>query len=502
MAKIIVKVIVIAIAMTLSLSMTPLYAQDSNLVGMWQAENNQMVGPNSGKIFLPNGQMYGYNLVPGYSDSLSTWIMGSYQVFAPGKYAEDLVFHTAINYQGHLDMSYRIEDDGQLLSTEYVVLLPNGQSQTVKEQWRRKELTQDRITFLTKNWDILLTQARKLYGRLPAEGQTIEAAADSLKKISDQYKEANNLDGAINYLMVRAELDSTNLGWQDDALAFFAEVKAAPFFANKYANRTVRLSEAQAVTPTDTLILNAYQARAFIYMLQNNTPAALRDIDHAIELVEQSGQQQDYGNLWQFKSLLYFKEGKHIEMGDCALQAVKWMKHSTKFSRSQLADAYYFAVAAMLIQEKWAETIEYAEQVLPLYDSLPNKQNEINSIIYTAYTNLLQNEQNNKQLKKAFQTFIEDKMACAKYQSAANNPWGLEGSYYIIENADWNMDSPLPKAPQSKSSRMLLFKEGSFTELTKEADADWQGEFTIVTVSKNWKNNIRKEWKEYKKKNK
>ena len=497
------RLMAIAMMMAVNASMMPLLAQTSDLVGMWQAKNGQLISTNMGKIYLPNGKMYGYNLVPGYTDSISTWIMGDYKVTNPGQqYVEYIDFHTSINYQLNLKMNYKLEDNGNTLVTEYVNILPNGQSQVVKEQWQRKELTKGRIAYLTNNWESLLAQARKSNGRMPADGQTIASAADSLKAISDNYKQAKNLDAVIYFLMVRAELDSTKLDWQNDVMSFFHEVNAAPSYANKYADRIVRLSEAQAASPADSIVINAYESLAINYMRQNNASAAHKALDHALELVEQAGEQQRNVGLWSLKATAFLREGKIEEMGNYVQQILNQVKQSQKFTKEQIADIYYLGVMANFIQERWDETLEYAEQTLPLFEGQPNKQSEIRSVMYKVYTVLLQKKPGDKKLIKAYQSFMENNMVCAKFQSASSNPWGLEGLYYILETDDWNMDSSLPNDVTKDHNRMLLIKDGSISSITKKEGENWQAELSIVPVSKGWKNNIRKEWKEYKKKNK
>lgn len=503
MSKVLYKLRVMVMVVAVNVGLVSLQAQNNDLVGMWQAKNGQSISPDMGKIFLPNGQMYGYSLVSGYTDSLSTWIMGRYKVTDQGQYVEDLDFHASIGYQYYLNMKYWIENDNSLLVTEYVNILPNGQSQTVKELWQRKALSKERIDYLTENWESLLTQARKTYGRLPAEGQTINAAADSLKNLSDNFKSAGNVNGATHFCMVRAELDSTRLEWQTDVLSLLDELDIAPMYANKYADRIVRISEAQAATPTDTLVVNAYIYRAMVNMRRNNSPATFKAINHAIELVEQSGQQQDYAELWQLKSLFFLKEGKYDETGNCALQAIKWMKGSQKYSNAQFAEIYYIAAAAMFFQERWAEALDYAEQALQLFDNQPNKQNEVRGFVYYMYDKLFQERPNDGELKKAYLHYMDDKMICAKYNDSKSNPWGLEGSYYVLESGEWNMDSPFPKKnDSSQSNNMLLFKDGSIFKITKRSENDWQAELVVIPVIKSWKDTIRKEWKEYKKKNK
>ena len=236
------------------------FAQSSKIEGTWvqmNAEGTKII-PNV-KCILPDGKILGLSFSEDFKNK-APWFLGTYEVLDDSTYIEHLTFHSSIAFQRDIKQTYQRLNDS-ILITSYINRFANGVDVPAVEGWKKMDFPAQEYA---EHWDEIQQQALTMFERIPPQGKTVEQYGDELYKAFEQSKD-KNLDRAHDILLVRAELDTTNLSWQRDMLKFYMDTKGLPAIADKIANRYVRLTEQQAPTPTDTAVVNAYLMRGTLY---------------------------------------------------------------------------------------------------------------------------------------------------------------------------------------------------------------------------------------------
>lgn len=153
-------------------------AQDSRLVGMWQVVVNVdktaiTLGP-VGKVFLPDGRIFGYALNPADFQNYSLynfnpWLFGKYTINSDSTYTEQIFLHQDPNFEGSLEFKFQVLNNHALL-TQYVLKTPDGSPRPVTELWIKMAKGKDEEEKVLKqvkdNWDTYVQRAQELFGRM------------------------------------------------------------------------------------------------------------------------------------------------------------------------------------------------------------------------------------------------------------------------------------------------------------------------------------------------
>lgn len=481
--------------------------QRHSIEGGWVMMNKGN-GPMLSKIFLPDGRLMGLRLGTA-NDNL--WLMGDYVVRDDSTYQEHLFFHFSIDYQRDITFSFRMENDS-LMTTTYTNILPNGMKVPVTEQWTRipTELLDNLKAAITTECEEWLLGALANSGRLPKEGQTIEQKGQELAADIQRYMDNRQLDRAYEALLVRAELDTTNAGWQTAVMDFYMNLKVAPSMAEKISNRIVRLAEKRAISPTDTAVVNAYKMQTILYGFRGNggKEETRRSATKAIELEEMSGRQptKDLGVLYFMKAVTFMPEKDFPNVYENAIKAASVFETVTDVDNTQKGNGYFLIAVALYGQNRHKECIDRMRHAMPFFaDSLgqsqPKLTNEIYPVIFNCYGALFLNNLKDKKLAAEYKEFMADKMLCVDFVDA-NNPWGVKGRYYMLERDDWNMESPYACNSTTDAHHYLLQQDGTHVSIDLSEGQSLNGEARVVTVGKKWKQQVLKSWKKFKKRGK
>lgn len=153
-------------------------AQISNpLVGMWQQvvnvnQTTVTIGPN-GKVFLPDGRIFGYFLNPSEFETYSNynfgpWLFGNYEVTSDSTYTENIFLHQTSGWEGKIDFDYTIMNNHALL-TQYVHTYPDNSQRTFTELWikmvKGEKEQNDILEMVKAKWDEYLDRGKILFGR-------------------------------------------------------------------------------------------------------------------------------------------------------------------------------------------------------------------------------------------------------------------------------------------------------------------------------------------------
>ena len=331
------KLLVLIASGLLSLTAT---AQQSALIGTWQQLDANGNPTTNVKIFMPDGKLLGQSFNDDFTAS-SVWFMSNYKMLNDTSYVDHAFYHSNILYERDYFFTFHKENDSLLVST-YIDFRLNNLGVIMTERW--KKMNREMPVYTDVEWKALQQKSLAEFDRLPQEGQTVGQYAQKLYDKAQDYQKSNKLDRAAEALLLRAELDTTNLAWQKDASQFFLYRKMAPAVAEKIANRIIRITEAQAPTPTDTSVVGAYRQLAYLYNFRgNNGMEQVRStISKVIDMETKAGCQpsKDYGLDYFLVAESYLPEGNFKVMSDYIEKTIDILEKAPDVSKAQMAEAY------------------------------------------------------------------------------------------------------------------------------------------------------------------
>ena len=480
-------------------------AQEVPFLGMWQ-----MKGGLCGKIFLPDGKMYGYCMDRSFTN-MSTWLMGDYRSLSDSTYQEHVFFHSTISYQRDITMSYRLVNDS-LLETTYTDLWSNGQKVPMTEQWVRTHLNiaEGLGDSIISNWSQLHEEALTNFKRKPDAGKTLEQTGEELGERYQQLVQNRQLDRAYETVLVRAEMDTTNLQWQQDVLDFYSLTNSAPSMAEKITNRAIRLTTQQAPTPTDTAVVAAYRTQAAIYSKRgdNGTIETRKSISKAIEIEEASNRlpSKTAGVNYLLRAMTYMPDKDFERMYADASRAVDIFERAADTDNEQRGNGYFIKAIALAELQRNSEAIGCLNQAVPMFTDpmgqpMEKLQREIYPMMVQLYGKMLNTDANTKKVASELGSFMEDKILCADMQ-ASQNEWGLNGTYYVMEVDDWTIEDQNRVPNIEKPKHFLLQKDGIHTAVYLKEGQKLGGAMRVAATGKKWKKQLIRNWKEYREKKK
>ena len=476
-------------------------AQKSALEGTWVMLDSQGFPTTSVKVFMPDGKQLGLSFNSDYTNS-SVWFMSDYKMLNDTSYVDHAFYHSDIAYQRDYFFTFHKENDSILVST-YTDWYTNGRKAERTEKWKKADLSIP--TYTNDEWQRLYLKSLAEFDRLPKEGQTVEQYAEELFDKSQGYKKSNKLDRTYEALLIRAELDTTNIQWQRDLLNFFLRNNAAPSMAEKIADRYIRLQEAVAPTPTDTSVVNAYRIKAYLYNYRGrNALEQVRELESKVIGMETSAGHQpskDYGLDYFLMAMTYLPEGDFNTIYDYAVKAIDIFEKSTDVRDSQKAEGYYLKAMALMNTDRQREAIDVImEKVVPLFvdeqgNPLPKVNNEVLPFVSECYNMLLKKNPKDKKLLKEFQDFMSDKLLCAVFE-ATNKEYNLWGEYYILEMDNWTVEMP---AAIADVSHFLLQKDDQYVDCIVKENQKLGGSMRMIPVDAAKKMEVIQNYKAYKK---
>lgn len=432
-----------------------LLAQENPLVGMWN-----MVGPDGqltkgGKMFLPDGRMYGYGYNDDFTD-ISTWIMANYDIVNDSTYVEHVFFHTDITYQSiDLEMKFKVVPDPKAIISTYTYIQPNGSPREVTELWVKDTSanTQKFMERASQKWDSLHQQALKDNGRVPDEGETVEQRGEKLASFIQTSYQNNKMDEAYAALLARAELDPTNLRWQQELVLFCNALNIAPTPSITYAKRFLSLAEAQAASPTDSTLQMSVFALAKFYLMQNKFQEGYQLLrDHlAAEEASQSQPNPVTPVLYNMLSgALCPRLEKWDESYEYAMKSIKALEDSHIPNNLLLARDYSCAASAKMRLQAYPEALslyENALKVLPTATPPAVSTKEHSEAMMV----LCLHEIGTKEAKSRMKELLKDKVWAVHTENVQDSTHIAIGfksntTYYplINEEANWTLNSLKP----------------------------------------------------------
>lgn len=477
------------------------FAQSSKIEGAWVQlnEDGTKIIPNV-KCLLPDGRVIGLTIGED-RNSTRPWLLGTYEIVDDSTYIEHLTFHTSIAFQRDIKQSFKRLNDSILITT-YINRYVNGIDIQVAEGWKKLDVPTEEFA---GRWDESQQQALTMFHRVPPEGKSVEEYGDELYEGFKKAKEANDLDRACEILLVRAEMDTTNLSWQRDVMQLFLDTKALPAIADKIANRYVRLAEQQAPTPTDTSVVNAYRMRGFLYVNFGNSymDRCMSNFEKSIKLSEASGRPYDKDDGVSFLVLAFscLPQGEHEKMMEYSDKAIDIFEKAPGVSSAQKGEGYFIKAMGLGAMDKCEEAIDMLlHKAAPLLideqgKPLPKVDNEVYLYAFSNFGELFCQNPNDKKIVKEYKQFMKDKLLCGIIQEDKDNL--LKGEYYIVEMNDWNIENT--ECGTAESNHFVIQKDGNhFVVDLKEGEK--LGSMVIKTVDPSFKQQIVKNWKNFKKK--
>jgi len=483
-------------------------AQSSKIEGSWimLTADGKNVQPYL-KNYLPNGKIFGVSLSQDMRNQ-SPWIMGTYEVLSDSTFIEHDEFHSTISYQHDYKFDYRRENDS-ILFTRYNNRFGNAQDVPVVEAWKKVDYP---VNDIEAHWDELKQQARAAFGRVAPEGKTVEQYGDELYERHEQFKKQNNLDYAIGILMVRADVDTTNLKWQRDVVEYMIKLKVLPAAADIYANRMIRLTEKQAPTPTDTSVVSVYRGRGVLFgnvhhVKPEYAEQAISDFKKSLDLTKASGRPYTKEDAISIVSIgtMYFTQEKLKEAMECYDQAISIFNSDKTTSAPQLGEAYVMKAIMLSEEDKNREAIDLLRQkAIPCFideqgKPMPKVEMELQPLALTIYGQMLDKAPKDKKLIKEYQQYMSDKVLCGLVLNPEGKAHeaGLEGEYYVMEAGKWNIESTT--SFKQGGAHYVFQKDGKHVELDVEENQTMGAQMVVKTVDPSYKQQIIKLWKNYKK---
>lgn len=151
--------------------------KNNPFVGVWQkvtavGEGSLTLG-NLGKVFLPDGRVFGYFLDPldfeNYEKfEFAPWMFADYKITSDSTYTENVYLHSDASWEGTINFEYRVLNSRTLLAI-FEHTYPDGTQQTVIDLWIKviydeKELKKV-LKKVSDNWEDYIKTEKKTYGR-------------------------------------------------------------------------------------------------------------------------------------------------------------------------------------------------------------------------------------------------------------------------------------------------------------------------------------------------
>lgn len=478
-------------------------AQKSSLVGSWVMLDSKGFPTTSVKTFMPDGKLLGQSFNSDFTVS-SVWFMSNYKMLNDTSFVDHAFYHSDINYQRDFFFTFHMENDS-VLATSYIDYRGNNARVDVRERW--KKMDRPVPVFSDAEWEALHQKSLVEFDRLPKEGQTTEQYAQELYDKAQDYIKRSKLDYAFESLLVRAELDTTNIQWQDNAITFLLEQKAAPSVAEKLADRYISLSEAVAPVANDTSVIKAYRLKAYLLNYRGNPSVSqVRELAaKCIEMEKAAGNKptKDYALDYFLMAMTYLPEGEFDVIQDYALKSIDIMEKASDVSEQQKGEAYFLLAMSQMQTGHLQEAIDILtnkvqkqfvdEQGQPM----PRVYGDVWPLIVENYEDLLLKNPKDKKVLKAYREFLADKMICAKFE-ATNRELNVWGEHYVMERDSWTVENPIVVASHAK--HYLLLKDGEFTDVNFKSEDDRLGAtFLVVPCDAAKKQELIRQWKEYRK---
>ncbi|MBQ7472102.1 MAG: hypothetical protein IJS97_06725 [Prevotella sp.] len=477
-------------------------AQESKFVGIWTRAG--VTGTEHPcKMFTADGRLYAFYA---FDDGrpAATWFLGNYEILNENTFEEQLFFHSSVQWQKNLKQKFQFDDDDHMTSS-FINLQANGQAPLQTEQWVR---VKEGVCFLpepdAETWQQLKQDALVQFGRVPASGQTAAQMADSLYQASQEAKNSRKLDEALNDLIIRAELDTTNIAWQKDVQNFLYDLGALLPIGAKYARRVAFIAgEENAATDPD--VYRAYELLTRIYLAVQESAGADSSLKHLIDIDQANGKPTDAGTAykWLMRGVANSGQQKFAEAYDYAMKAAGILMDTQTDNPAFLSDCYMVAMMAAMNGQKRADAIATAKTLITLCadnEQLKSKKETAAGIISACYAKMI--EQNEPNAQKEYEEFMKDKLFVVIFgnsQSEVPDAQNLKGEYYLMKYMNWHFNSTIPldlDVTRTETMEMVLWKDGVYTTLTIPVDAKHIGaEFFVRTVGKDFKQQMAKSWK-------
>ncbi len=473
------------------------------LEGVWLQLDKTGSPTLYGKMFLPESRLYGFCMSRDFK-SMSTWMMADYKVQNDSVYHEHVFFHSSINYQRDITMHYRMLNDSTL-ATDYTDVYPNGQKVTVAELWRKVNTPMD--VWTEDTWHSAYQEAQENFGRLPNNGQSLEEKGTELYGLAEEFIQKKQIGRANETLLIRAEMDTTNLDWQLDVLNFYLSINAAPAMAEKISNRAIRLSQSLATSHTDSIMFKAYVNQAFLFHQRGNNglEETIQSARKAIDIEKASNRpaRKVVGLLYFLMASSYMGLNDFESTANYARQCIDVFEKSLDVSNAQKAEGYYLLAIALWQSGQYRkaneELIAATQLLVGENGQQQTKLSLVNLLRYQNYRDLLEKSPHDKNALKEFQAFMADKMVCAEIADR-NNEWGLLGSYYVLEADDWDMEHlvSMNGDDAKRTKHYLLQKDGVNYRVNLKEGQKLNANMHVVTVDGKWKKQILRQWKKSK----
>ena len=492
------KLFVLFLSGVLSLTAT---AQEASLVGTWQQLDSNGFPTTSVKVFMPDGKLLGQSFNEDFTVS-SVWFMSNYKMLNDSSYIDHAFYHSSPYYQRDYYFTFYMENDSVLVS-KYIDYRNNGFGTVVQERW--KKMNRPMLVFTDAEWEALHQKSLVEFERVPKEGQTVKQYAKELDAKALEYGKTQKFDRIIDALLIRAELDTTNLWWQKDAFGAFMDYHVAPSIAEKLCNRIIRLTEAAATSPTDSAVIAMYRQKAFMYANRgvNGRNDVVKTMEQLVAKDEQAGVLTSlYGYDCNYLALTYNRMDDYDNCYKYATKAVDIFEQLPNVPNAEMANIYFTKTIGLATTKHLREAIDLAlDKVVPLSineegESQAFLSNEVYPFVYGCYQLLSEDNPKDKKLGKEVQQFMTDKLLYAVFKST-DKELNLFGEYLVLERGEWNVETPLLN--DSTPTHFVLMKDDEFISLDLKDDQDFDAMPVIKPVDAATKKDIIKRWKAYKK---
>lgn len=415
---------------------------ENPLVGMWDYTGNDGSLSSSGKIFLPDGHMYGYRFNQDRKE-LGTWIMADYEMVNDSTYIEKCLLHSTITFQTDIEMTFHLSEDGQTLTTVFTYIYPNNQHVQTQETWQRNILNEQKyMERVAQNWDALYVQGRKDFGLYPSEEETLEERGEKYYSLYQNAIKNNNLDAAYQLILIRAELDPKNMQWQQDAVNFFMRTRSAPTPARKYAKRYRNLVQERAANVRDTTLQKSI---LMLFLLTNNPVEKYKVLEEHLQKEEACNEPPTIYTLILYAQAcgFSFQEKRYEATYDYALKAIKVHDSLEEKEVIPLSDLYNIAATSKLMGSKDYEgAILLYEKSVALTTATTEPRDNPIATLAICYDKAI--KQGRKDYDKKLKTLLKDKWWAFRVeegQDSISNAHGFEsgGIYYILQRGNWHL---------------------------------------------------------------
>ncbi len=153
------------------------FAKKNPLVGVWQqvrqVENGFVTLGPGGKVFLPDGRLFGYSLYPSdfehYEEyNFEPWLFADYEVTSDSTYTEQISLHNDKGWETTLNFTYKLLNSRTLYAF-YEHTNSDGTKQVIHDLWIKAVYDKKTEKMIFKkvdaNWNEYFEKAKKQYGR-------------------------------------------------------------------------------------------------------------------------------------------------------------------------------------------------------------------------------------------------------------------------------------------------------------------------------------------------